>query len=85
MKIVNTNDLSLVRGGVLDGCTVPSMNDMASAYGVGAATGVTIGGATGRSSAANRGGIILTALVGAFLGGFTIGVAINHLAGQCEA
>lgn len=86
MKNLNVNEIQQVSGGAFsfDGCSLPSFGDIAIGYGVGGGTGMTIGAATGFSSAAAAGGFIGTALAGSFMGGYSLGVGINHLFRQCE-
>ncbi|MEQ3443863.1 MULTISPECIES: hypothetical protein [unclassified Pseudoalteromonas] len=85
MRELNVNEIKEVNGAFsLDGCSLPSFGDIAIGYGVGGGTGMTIGAATGYSSAAAAGGFIGTALAGSLMGGYFIGVGINHLFGQCE-
>lgn len=66
------------------GCSIPSLGEAASAYGVGFGTGVTVGAATGYSVTATAVGYIGIALVGSAMAGYSLGVGINHMIGACD-
>ncbi len=83
MRELTFSEVESVSGG-LDGCTVPSLGDVGGAAGGAGAIGTAGGAMSGSSAIATGWGIIAAAVTVAFLGGYTIGVGINHVTGQCD-
>jgi hypothetical protein len=73
----------MVTGGQFS-CSLSSMRGAAASFGVGGGVVATAGATTDKSAAAAAGGFLGTALVGAALIGYSIGVGINHAIGQCD-
>jgi hypothetical protein len=83
---LHLNEIQQVYGGLgLDPCEVPSIESFGGkSAGVGAIS-LTVGATSGSSAVATRFGIIGAALTVAFMAGWSIGVGINQLIGQCDA
>ena len=71
-------------GGTSFGCSMPSVGEVASVFGVGYGAGATVGAASGYSATAAAYGYIGIAVVGAAMAGYSVGVGINNALGVCD-